>query len=327
MDIEVNEIDNNIMNQPDEYIDANNSSINEELIDFDEEDHTSEEWSEIEGDYNEEISDFNSNSKINISPEILKDPYKLFLLIITEECIKEIAYQTNLYYKQYQEQGGYFSERIKRWENVDSNEIYAFFGILLLLGINKRDSLYDHWSGNELICSLVKTYISQNKFELLWRFFHLHDNNSNITNKGSLLYKINGFLNFMENQWNKIYNPTQQITIDESIIPFRGVTRLKQYCPQKPHKYGIKAWALAEATTGYMLRFSIYEGKSNTNKEEKLSLRVVKSLLEHYKGKNHCVITDSYYSSIDVVNFMNKESFFYIGMVNKNRLKLMYYYN
>jgi len=232
-----------------------------------------------------------------------------------------MAYETNRYFKQYIENNGYISERIKRWIDVSSDELYAFIGFLLLLGVNKRDSLFYHWSDNELLSSIVKNYILMNKYQLIWRFLHLYDNNSNENNKESSLNKNQILINYLEIKWTKLHYPSQHLVIDESIIHFCGRTYLRQYCPQKPKKYGVKAWALAETNSGYMLRFSIYEGKK-TKKEEKLSLQVIKSLLEKYKGKNYCIITDSFYSSLDVIKFMNDQSFIYIGIVNINRLKM-----
>lgn len=259
MDTEIQEVSHSDSNLKNILSEGNNSSIFEENIESDHE--LQRDWYELEGQYNEAIKSFNSISKININIDILKDPYKLFTLIFTEELLTDLANETNRYLKQYIESGNYVSERLKRWEDVTANELYTFIGVLLLLGINKRDSLYDHWSNNELLSSIVKKYIPMNKFKLLWRFLHLHNNNSNENKKessSSSLHKIKSFITYLEFQWNKLYFPSQNLTIDGSIIPFRGGTNLKQYCPQKPKKYGIKAWGLAEANSGYMLRFSIY---------------------------------------------------------------------
>ena len=50
-----------------------------------------------------------------------------------------------------------------------------------------------------------------------------------------------------------LYNPEHNLTIDsESMIKFNGRSKYKVYMPQKPIKYGFKAYVLAEATSGYV---------------------------------------------------------------------------
>ncbi len=53
----------------------------------------------------------------------------------------------------------------------------------------------------------------------------------------------------------------QACTIDEAMIPFKGRLRFKQYMKDKPMKWGIKVFALADAPTGYVKRLQVYTGK------------------------------------------------------------------
>ena len=51
------------------------------------------------------------------------------------------------------------------------------------------------------------------------------------------------------------------VSIDESMIKFKGKSSLKQYLPSKPIKRGYKVWCLADSLTGYLYNFDIYTGK------------------------------------------------------------------
>ena len=51
------------------------------------------------------------------------------------------------------------------------------------------------------------------------------------------------------------------MSVDESMIPFKGRSALKQYMPLKPVKRDYKVWCIADAKTGYVLKFEIYTGK------------------------------------------------------------------
>ena len=82
-----------------------------------------------------------------------------------DELYEEIANQTNLYYLQYiKEKTNKEFYEFDRWHNLYINMIKYYIGILLLLGINYRDNLADHWSSNEYMKSPIAKIISKSKF-------------------------------------------------------------------------------------------------------------------------------------------------------------------
>lgn len=55
--------------------------------------------------------------------------------------------------------------------------------------------------------------------------------------------------------------PVEEFTaVDEIIIPFKGRTLMKQYNKNKPHKWGIKLFAIA-LSSGIVHDFEVYIGK------------------------------------------------------------------
>ena len=56
--------------------------------------------------------------------------------------------------------------------------------------------------------------------------------------------------------------PDPIISIDESMIPWRGRILFKQYIPEKAHKYGVKMYKLA-STNGYVWNYVIYTGEQD----------------------------------------------------------------
>lgn len=67
----------------------------------------------------------------------------------------------------------------------------------------------------------------------------------------------------------KLYNPNENITVDEQLVGFRGRYPFKQYIPSKPSKYGIKIWTLHDSKTLYALKTPIYTKKERGSKPEK----------------------------------------------------------
>jgi hypothetical protein len=110
--------------------------------------------------------------------------------------------------------------------------------------------------------------MSGRRFELLMRFLHLNDSEK-MPKRDSLdydkLYKIRPVYDIIIEAFRNSYMPHQFISVDESIISFKGRLSWVQYIPKKPHKWGIKAWVLADSTNGYVGNFKLYTGKVTTN--------------------------------------------------------------
>ncbi|XP_053956308.1 piggyBac transposable element-derived protein 4-like [Anastrepha ludens] len=90
------------------------------------------------------------------------------------------------------------------------------------------------------------------------------------------------------NQWveilPKLYNPTENATIDEQLVAFRGRCPFRQYMPAKPAKYGIKFWVL-DSTTSYVWNIQPYTGKAiGRTPEKNQGMRIVFDLIEGLKG-------------------------------------------
>ena len=61
----------------------------------------------------------------------------------------------------------------------------------------------------------------------------------------------------------KLYQPSRNISIDERMVRNKGRYSFRQYIKDKPTKWGMKIWVLAESTTGYTYDYEVYTGRSN----------------------------------------------------------------
>jgi hypothetical protein len=84
-----------------------------------------------------------------------------------------------------------------------------------------------------------------------------------------------------------LYYPAREISIGETIIPFKGNTGMKVYKQNKPHEWGLNCWNLAEARMGYIWNYEIYQGKRNGKKEVGLYSKVVLNLCQPIFGRGH----------------------------------------
>ena len=62
----------------------------------------------------------------------------------------------------------------------------------------------------------------------------------------------------------KLYQPHEQVSIAECMVRNKGPYTFRQYIKDKPTKWGMKIWVIADAITRYAYDFEVYTGKSGT---------------------------------------------------------------
>ena len=77
--------------------------------------------------------------------------------------------------------------------------------------------------------------MSRNRFQLLLRFMHFSDNQRPNNDQ---LFEVRKLLDLLEN-FTKCKKPGKTVTIDETMVPWRGRLLFRQYNPGKAHKYGL----------------------------------------------------------------------------------------
>ena len=105
--------------------------------------------------------------------------------------------------------------------------------------------------------------MKRDRFSLLMRFLHLNDS-SQYKKKGEPghdpLYKVRPFLTPLVDHFQSSYTLHREVSVDESMIGFKGRLGFIQYMPKKPTKWGMKAFVLSDAQTGYMYNWHLYTG-------------------------------------------------------------------
>ena len=69
---------------------------------------------------------------------------------------------------------------------------------------------------------------------------HVNNNSTILGNNKDELYKLCPLIDSLNNNYVKLCNVLHQVSIDRSMILFKGQSSLKQYNPQKPIKRGYK---------------------------------------------------------------------------------------
>ena len=184
-----------------------------------------------------------------VIPHVPGDTFKLFF---TDDLCSYIVGQTNLYAQQV------MGTDFPSLERVTEEELRAYFGFQIFMGLVDEPATEDYWCRDELHYSPIADRISRKRFQDIHRFLHFADNTT-LTPRGQAGYdrlgKVRPVMEKVQNKIHELYKPNRENAMDDAMIQFDGQNRIKQYMPAKPVKRGIKVWCRADSHNGYLCEF------------------------------------------------------------------------
>lgn len=248
---------------------------------------------------------------------------QIFSSIIDDQVIDLLVRETNRYAEQFFEAKPKEtlppSSLMRKWSPTNREEMKAFMGILLFMGYIKYPSYHMYWN-TDPICEMrgFRGIMPRDRWMLIWSFFHVSDNNAPHVADDKTA-KIRPLVDLLIHKWQQAYYPGQELSVDESIIAYKGRTNMRQYMPMKPHKWGIKAWVLAESRTGYVYNWDIYRG-ANAVPEVGLTRNVVLNICRPVYQNHHHIYMDNYFSSPVLFEDLARFGLGACGTLRPNRL-------
>ena len=264
--------------------------------------------------------------------DVESSPKSVFQHFFTEAIISHITIQTNLYASQVLGE-----ERYQQWEQVTEEELMAYLGFAILMGVVKLPAINDYWRLDPYLhYAPISDRISRDHFRDIHRFLHFADNTS-LPLHGEpghdRLGKVRPVLTALLEQFLTSFNPHCEQAIDEAMIPFQGRSSqdeamipfqgrssLKQYMPAKPIKRGIKVWCRADAHNGYLCEFRIYMGRTESNVSdsgETLGERVVCDLTRRLDGLHYHIYFDNYFTSVLLLTRLKFKGLYGCGTIRQ----------
>ncbi|XP_047144699.1 piggyBac transposable element-derived protein 4-like [Hydra vulgaris] len=118
---------------------------------------------------------------------------------------------------------------------------------------------------------------------------------------------------------NNIYCPNENISIDESMMFWKGRLVFRQYVKNKRHKYGIKFYELCESD-GIVLKVKIYSGETTLDKNLLGQTgAIVLDLMEKFLEKGYHLYTDNFYNSFVLTKPMISQNTYICGTLRTDR--------
>ena len=95
-------------------------------------------------------------------------PFDLVRLLWPDSLCELIAKETNMYATE--------NRKIRKWTNVTTEEVWAFLGIIVVMGIHRLPEIDNYWSSDPLLgVESVKKCMSRNRFWAIRGNIHLVD--------------------------------------------------------------------------------------------------------------------------------------------------------
>ncbi|XP_062526946.1 uncharacterized protein LOC101741752 isoform X5 [Bombyx mori] len=258
--------------------------------------------------------DFTKEQELLVPPPT--DPYEAFRLIIDNELLDLIVRETNLNAARVaSSENVKQTSRIKSWKDVTRDELLTFIGLLLHTGTIRLNRISDYWKRHHLFnAPCFGQFMSRNRFLLILRCLHFSSESS----EEDRLIKIRPFMDHFNNKMNTIYSPGKELSLDESMVLWRGRLLFRQYIKNKRHKYGVKLYVLAEPD-GIVLKFQVYAGSNDETSGPGHCSKIVFKLLEERLDCGHHVYMDNYYNSYGLAVKLLDRQTYCTGTLRRNR--------
>ena len=130
--------------------------------------------------------------------------------------------------------------------------------------------------------------------------------------------KLKPFLNALLPRFTAVYAPSQNLSLDETLIKFKGRVQFRRFLPLKLSRFGLKGFVIADTSTGYVLNTSIYTSKEGSATSKDLAMPDILNLTEPFKD-TVCLFVHNWYTSLPLFLELERRSILACGTVRSNR--------
>ena len=203
-----------------------------------------------------------------------------FMLFFTQAVVAEICGFTNRLGWELVLNCASYANHEGGWNEVTPDEFYRFMGLLIYMGFAGLPDIHRNWGIKSLQGSWARSFMSRDRFKALLAALHVvdpatEDNHDRLT-------KLRYLMDHLKQKCQQLFQPNQNLAIDERMVKSKGRSGFKQYMKGKPTRWGFKLWVIATSDSGYTLDFNVYTG-SRDGRVTDLATKVVEALIQPLK--------------------------------------------
>ena len=253
-----------------------------------------------------------------------------------DELLRKIADETNRHVQEIIKTAGNITRKSQwyEWKDVSVEEMRVFLGFIMNMSLNEKPAMEDYFSTDLLTKQdFFPTLFTRRRFLQIFRGLHLappptpDQAGDSRSTRGQ---KVADIVGHIDSKCRAMFSPGQDVCVDESTIGFKGRIIFKCYNPQKPTKWGIRVYVVADSKTGYVCGFVPYFGSPTTDALIRPDLpftsRIVLHLLQKIQmdcpAEGRHVYTDRFYTGVELAEELLKLKTHTTGTIMGNRKNL-----
>ena len=194
------------------------------------------------------------------------------------------------------------------------------------MGVVHKPRLPMYWSTDSILATpIFNQVMRRDRFLLLVRFFHIADNTkyNPADPDRDKLYKIREVMNMIKDRCGKVYSHGKSLSMDESLVLFKGRLSVKRYISSKRARLGIKLYQLC-TFNGILLDFIVYHGNLepgliSLENCPLITERIPATVMQKYLNKGHHLFIDNYYTFISLAEYLMQNGTYIMGTIREHR--------
>ncbi|KAL0819660.1 hypothetical protein ABMA28_007728 [Loxostege sticticalis] len=264
---------------------------------------------------------FTNRGSLNIGPaetpiDFFKLLFNVTFMTILVDSINSHALRLTL-----EHSPEHMHSRISNWKDTNVEELYVFLGLLFHMGHIKLNRINDYWKTDILYDLSFRKFMSRDRFLLILRNLSFVDSSSAVANVSDPNRFTKPIIDFFNNVMKTLVIPPKNLTIDESVVLWRGRLKIRQFIQGKRHKYGVKMYVLTD-TNGMTLKMHMYCGSHDIDLRGKGHAdKVVMMLMEDYLNAGHALYMDNFYNSVALAENLLTKKTYLTGTLRANRAR------
>lgn len=205
------------------------------------------------------------------------------------------------------------------------DELKAFIGLQCARGLYGKHHSVEFLWGETFGSNLFRRTMTRKRFSEFKKHLRFDDKMTRRERKIADPFAcIRSVFDAFTANCRAIYKPHYSLSIDEQLMPLKNRTRLRTYMPNKPDKYGIKFWMLADNESKYVYNVIPYLGASEKQSRNGRTLAedVVCRLMDGLFDKGYNITTDNFFTSPRLADVLKKRNTTMVGTVRPYRTGL-----
>ncbi|KAF0293610.1 PiggyBac transposable element-derived protein 4 [Amphibalanus amphitrite] len=212
-----------------------------------------------------------------------------------------------------------------RVADLTESELWGFIGLCLLRGFYTVpvSDLFNPARGPAMFAATM----GRLRFEAILRHLSFDDRQTRAARRtGDAFCHLRWFVDAFNAALRRHFRPSESVTLDESLVRFRGRCAFRVFMKSKPGRYGILLRTLADANHRYMLKVWPYSG-GYPQEPERGPAHVhfgsvpdmVNYMVEELMGSGRNVTMDRFFTSTDVAENLLNSRLTIVGTMDRRR--------